>query len=144
MISSAPTVFVTGFPGFLGTELLPRLLQRAPDHQAICLVQERFADLAKRRMNSLVAESPHLDGRIRLVVGDITEPDLGLGSQLETIAKVTTAFYHLAAVYDLSVSRQAGMRVNVDGTRNVCDFASNSLPTSDSHIATEATSCSLS
>lgn len=96
---------------------------RAPDREAICLVQEGFIDLAEQRLAELVAKSPHLDGRTRIVVGDITKPDLGLGSRFDEIASVTNAIYHLAAVYDLSVSREAGMRVNVDGTRNVCDFA---------------------
>src|SRR5204862_3895812 len=31
--------------------------------------------------------------------------------------------HHLAAIYDLSVPRELGMRVNVDGTRHVLDFA---------------------
>jgi thioester reductase-like protein len=34
-----------------------------------------------------------------------------------------TEIYHLAAVYDLSVGRELGMRVNVVGTRHVLDFA---------------------
>jgi nucleoside-diphosphate-sugar epimerase len=35
----------------------------------------------------------------------------------------TTEIYHLAAIYDLAVSREAGTRVNVDGTQFVLDFA---------------------
>jgi thioester reductase-like protein len=31
--------------------------------------------------------------------------------------------YHLAAIYDLSVPREAGIRVNVDGTRYMLEFA---------------------
>ncbi len=34
-----------------------------------------------------------------------------------------TEIWHLAAVYDLSVARDVGMRVNVEGTRNVLRFA---------------------
>ena len=34
-----------------------------------------------------------------------------------------TEIWHLAAIYDLSVKRELGMRVNVDGTRNMLDFA---------------------
>jgi nucleoside-diphosphate-sugar epimerase len=37
-------------------------------------------------------------------------------------SKITEVF-HLAAVYDLAVSREIGMKVNVEGTRNVLDWA---------------------
>ena len=40
------TIFFTGFPGFLGSELVPRVLGRSEDTSAICLIQEKFADLA--------------------------------------------------------------------------------------------------
>lgn len=35
----------------------------------------------------------------------------------------TVEIFHLAAVYDLAVGRELAMRVNVDGTRNILDFA---------------------
>lgn len=118
-----PTIFFTGFPGFLGAELLPRVLSRDPSAEAICLVQQRFMAAAEERIEQFEAASPDLAGRTRLVVGDITRDDLGLGSQYQETASATTSVYHLAAVYDLSVSQEVGMAVNVAGTRNVCDFA---------------------
>jgi len=48
-----PTLFFTGYPGFLGTELLPRLLSRAKDSNAVCLVQPKFASLARERAKDL-------------------------------------------------------------------------------------------
>ena len=54
---------------------------------------------------------------MRLVPGDITTPGLGLAEPLS----VAGAF-HLAAAYDLAVSREVGERVNVQGTRNVLRF----------------------
>jgi thioester reductase-like protein len=116
------TVFFTGFPGFLGTELLPRVLRRSPDVEAVCLVQARFVDLARERVQQLEAADPALVGRIRLVEGDITRPDLGLGQQREPLLASIREVYHLAAVYDLEVSRELGLRVNVDGTRHVLDL----------------------
>jgi thioester reductase-like protein len=113
-------VFFTGFPGFLGRELLPRVLARDPDAEALCLVQEKFLGLARAAVTEIEAGAPPLVGRIRLLVGDITASDLGLpGFDARDVA----AIYHLAAVYDLSVGRALAERVNVDGTRNVLAFA---------------------
>jgi nucleoside-diphosphate-sugar epimerase len=104
-----PTVFFTGFPGFLGSELLPRILQRSADTTAACVVQPKFADLARERARAY-------GNRIKLIEGDITAP---LDAQTADVIEV----FHLAAIYDLSVSRERGMKINVEGTRNVLDFA---------------------
>ena len=116
----ASTVFFTGFPGFLGRELLPRVLKRS-DHRAVCLVQERYLGDAEKARAAIEREHD-LKDRIELVVGDITQPDLGLGTRLAELAKDTIEVYHLAAVYDLAVGRDLAMRVNVDGTRHVLAF----------------------
>jgi thioester reductase-like protein len=105
-----PTVFFTGFPGFLGVELLPRILARSPALTARCLVQPKFAALARQRVPS------DLTGRIEIVEGDIT-------AKIPARADDVMEVYHLAAIYDLMVGRELGMRVNVDGTRHVLDFA---------------------
>jgi thioester reductase-like protein len=116
------TVLFTGFPGFLGSELLPRVLARDPAARAACIVQPKFAALARRRADEIGGRHPALANRIDLVEGDITAAGLGLagGPARGEVAEI----YHLAAVYDLSVGRDLGVRVNVDGTRNVLDYAS--------------------
>jgi thioester reductase-like protein len=116
------TVLVTGFPGFLGSRLLPRILRRSPEARAVCLVQRKFETLAKERVAALEAAEPALAGRIDLVPGDLTAPGLGIEGAAD-LASRTTEIWHVAAVYDLSVGREVGMRVNVEGTRNVLRFA---------------------
>jgi nucleoside-diphosphate-sugar epimerase len=111
------TVLMTGFPGFLGSVLLPGILQRT-DSTAICLVQPKLAALAKQRVAELSAAETALQGRIQVAEGDITQPELGLGA--DVLNDVTEA-WHLAAAYDLTVSRDVAFRVNVEGTRNVLD-----------------------
>lgn len=112
---------MTGFPGFLGAALLPRILART-DGTAVCLVQDRYAGLAQERVARLAETEPSLAGRIRLVPGDITRPGLGADDPDALVADVTE-LWHLAAAYDLAVTRAVGMRVNADGTRNVLDVA---------------------
>jgi nucleoside-diphosphate-sugar epimerase len=111
-----PCIFFTGFPGFLGSEVLPRVLGRGDD-VARCLVQPKFRALAEERAARIAAAHPALAGRIELVEGDLTQA-------LDHIdAADVREIYHLAAVYDLSVSREVGMRVNVVGTSRVLDLA---------------------
>ena len=110
------SIFFTGFPGFLGSELLPRVVLRT-DHDALCLVQPKFRAVAEERAAQLVRTHPALANRIHVVEGDLTQP-------LDHVeANDVREIYHLAAVYDLSVARDVGMRVNVEGTRNVLRFA---------------------
>jgi thioester reductase-like protein len=115
-------IFFTGFPGFLCSELLPRVLARRAGSQAVCLVQAKFRDLAERRLGELAAREQGIGGRVRLVEGDITRPGLGLEAARALVGAATEVF-HLAAIYDLAVPRAAGVKVNVEGTRNVLDFA---------------------
>jgi len=119
-------IFFTGFPGFLGSELVPRILLRSPGDEAVCLVQPKFVPLAQQRVREIEAREPLCAGRLHLVEGDITRPGLGLRLTREAAAALqseTVEVYHLAAVYDLSVSRSVGMKVNVEGTRHMLDFA---------------------
>jgi len=116
------TLFLTGFPGFLGSELLPHLLAPPTDTRAVCLVQPKYLALACRRVANLEAAHAALSGRIELVAGDITRRDLGL-ADVGRLAPDVAEIYHLAAIYDLSVRRDAAERVNVHRARHVVDFA---------------------
>lgn len=104
--------FFTGYPGFLGSELLPRVLRRS-EGEAICLVQPKFRALAEERARGL----GELAKRVRIVEGDITQPLTHID------AGAIREVYHFAAIYDLSVKEAPAMRINVDGTRHVLDLA---------------------
>ena len=113
------SVFFTGFPGFLGSVVVERLVGRGDD--VTCLVQPKYRRKAETRADRI--DGP---GSVELVEGDITEDDLGLGGAYERLQRATDEAFHLAAVYDLAVDREVGMAVNVEGTRNVLDFAEGS------------------
>ena len=115
-------LLLTGFPGFLGSALLPRLLARRHGSTAVCLVQPQHLATARERVADLEREHPHVAGRIRLVTGDITAPDLGLDVAEHVALGAVTEVWHLAAVYDLAVPPEIARRVNVDGTAHVLDL----------------------
>lgn len=115
------TILMTGFPGFLGSQLLPRILSRTDD-AAVCVVQAKYAGIAQERIDRLADTDPTLARRIRLVPGDITRPELGLEDPAMLAAEVTEV-WHLAAAYDLAVPRDVGIEVNVEGTRYALHLA---------------------
>ncbi len=114
-------LLMTGFPGFLGSALLGRLLARRPDKHAVCLVQSRHVAEARDRLDGIEVAEPHVVGRVRLVVGDVAAPGLGLGDADARLLEDVTEVWHLAAVYDLAVGEEVARRVNVDGTRRVLE-----------------------
>jgi len=118
-------ILFTGFPGFIGERLLPRLIELAPDPSFACLVQERFLETARQRIRAIEDRHRYARGRITLVVGDITRERLGLDAgAARRLQDSLTGAWHLAAVYDLAVSPEVGRRVNVEGTRHVLELLS--------------------
>ena len=85
------TIIITGFPGFLGSALLERLIPRyLAGDQFLCLIQAKFRPLAEQRLAEIVARVPAGAGRILLVDGDITVPDLGLGERYASWQQTTS------------------------------------------------------
>jgi len=121
--SGGGAVLFTGFPGFIGMRLLPRLMELAPRGRFRCLVQSRFLVIARAGLAAIEAARPELRGRAEVVKGDITAPGLGLDpADARPLRDSLVSAHHLAAVYDLAVARDLGMKVNVEGTRNVVRF----------------------
>ncbi len=119
----APAILFTGFPGFIGMRLVPRILELQPDARLFCLVQEKFLDLARAAVESIETQHEHARGRIDLVVGDITAQGLGVeAKRARELRRSLRQAWHLAAVYDLAVRRDVGRRINVEGTKNVLEF----------------------
>jgi len=120
------TFFITGFPGFIASRLLRRLAES--NNQFLLLVQPDFVAQAGRELEVIAQETRRQLSNFQILTGDITEPELGLfENDLARARSDSTVLFHLAAIYDLAVNQDLALRINVDGTRNVNNFAQ-SLP----------------
>ena len=78
-----PPVFLTGATGFLGMEVLARLLEQG-DREVIALVRASDDAAAQERLRgrhgqALASIRRRIAGRARAVAGDVTSPGLGHG-----------------------------------------------------------------
>lgn len=121
--------FVTGGTGHLGMRLVHWLLER--DNTVMLLVRDsslkKFGGLQGfvRTVKSCGSDysSEWIEQHIKIVVGDITKPQLGLAQrEYQELSRKVTAIYHLAALLDLTAPWQLLQAVNIEGTRNVLDF----------------------
>jgi thioester reductase-like protein len=116
------TIFLTGFPGFIAGRLVHRLSRESG--RFLLLVQPSFVERAQKELALIAAKNGRSISDFTVLPGDITAPNLGMSSADLAIARAeSTLLFHLAAIYDLAVARDIGLRVNLEGTRNVNEFA---------------------
>jgi thioester reductase-like protein len=115
------TFFITGFPGFIASRLLKRLA--AQGARFIVLVQPALVDRARSEIVEIAAAAGCSTDQFSIVVGDISQSSLALSTEhIAMVRASVTRVFHLAAFYDLAVSRELALRINVEGTKNVNAF----------------------
>ena len=118
---------LTGGTGFLGGELLARLLARW-DTPVYVLVRAASDDEAEGRLRALVGSLLGHDerwlGRAIPVRGDVTQAWLGMGSaQRDWLAERVDRVIHCAASVSFTLGLEESRAINVDGTRRVVELA---------------------
>jgi thioester reductase-like protein len=120
-------VFLTGATGFLGMEVLARLLE-AGDREVVALIRAADDAAAEDRLHGVLAAlyrdpSNHRD-RVRAVAGDVTSPGLGIENGARTaLAEEVGAVMHCAASIAFDLPLDEARAINVEGTREVIGFA---------------------
>jgi thioester reductase-like protein len=124
---SGNAVLITGATGFLGREVLTRYLERT-DRQVYAIVRADDAAAADERLRDGLREATGTDvaesDRLTAVPGDVQQDGLGLeADDRERLAQDVSDVIHAAASVSFALPLDESRAINVDGTRNIVDFA---------------------
>ncbi len=123
-------IFITGSTGFLGGQLLQRLLAVYHDAQFCLLVRPQGDKTASTRIEETLnrlfgpTQAKRYLQRILPIPGDFTLENFGLGdSAFKNFASKTSTIYHSAACTMLDRPLAQSRTINVGGTKQVLKFA---------------------
>ena len=127
-VTEPAAIFLTGATGFLGAFLLQELLQQTQAN-IYCLVRSTDAESGKLRIqNNLESYGIwHEDFAYRIipVLGDLSQPMLGLSSQnFQKMSSIIDVIYHNAAWINYVYPYSALKPTNVLGTQEILRLAS--------------------
>ena len=110
--------FVTGATGFIGRNLVSRLLQREGTVYALVRAGSRG------RLEELRTGWGADGARVVPIAGDLAQPGLGISEEdLVTLRGSVDHFFHLAAIYDMTADAETQEVANVEGTRYAVELA---------------------
>jgi NAD(P)-dependent dehydrogenase (short-subunit alcohol dehydrogenase family) len=110
--------FVTGATGFIGRNLVARLLQREGTIYALVRAGSRG------RLEELRTSWGADGARVVPVAGDLSQASLGVSEEdLVAMRGEVDHFFHLAAIYDITAGAEAQEIANVEGTRHAIELA---------------------
>ncbi|MDX6676037.1 MAG: hypothetical protein QOE31_89 [Solirubrobacteraceae bacterium] len=125
----AGPVLLTGATGFVGMELLVRLLEQT-DRDVVALVRAADDAAAELRVDELFqtliapAKRRGYRGRVHAVAADLECPGLGLSEATrDDLTASIGAIVHCAASVSFTLELEDARRINVGGTREILRLA---------------------
>ncbi|HVY62094.1 MAG TPA: SDR family oxidoreductase [Planctomycetota bacterium] len=129
---TAGAAFVTGATGFIGGELLKRILEREPGRRIYALVRAESDEQAARRGREAIFKlftddreaTDDAKARLRWVRGDLTKPELGLSPQTrQEVAAECDELFHAAASTEFDLPLDQAEAVNFAGAKAIGELA---------------------
>lgn len=113
--------FITGFPGFIATEMVHTLFKQQQTNEIFAIVLA--SELARAKVIVQEIEQQYKGCQMVLFEGDVTLPHLDLQEEeFRLIAPKIDVVWHFAAAHQLGIKREQAWKVNVHGTANVNEF----------------------
>ena len=115
-------ILITGATGFLGVQLVHKLLDSHPEATLALLIRDRAGRSGQQRADSIIP--PTQRSRVEVYSGDVSFPNCGLDAKIyERLSAETTRVIHSAATVRFDHSLDEARHINVEGTRRMLDFA---------------------
>lgn len=123
-------VFLTGGTGFLGGEIMKRILRNHPKTRLTLLVRSTHRETARERLDRQLLrsfgqeEASRYRERVDVVNGDISLRGLGMDNdRIQSLQSRVDQVVHCAATIRFDLPLDVARRDNTEGTRNVLTFA---------------------
>ena len=121
-MDSEELILVTGATGFLGVQLVRKLLDCQSNARLALLIRDRPGQSGQQRADSIVPPGERF--RVEVYSGDVGQQNCGLDAPaFQRLSAEATRVIHSAATVRFDHSLEEARRINVEGTRRVLDFA---------------------
>ncbi len=125
-----PKILITGATGFLGRNILFRLLERDPGSRFALIVRGRKDQSPRDRLHKILTsrydeeQARSYEERIDLVLGDVTWKLFGMDDRAYSrLAYNVVRVIHAAASVSFNLPLDMARNINVAGTENLLEFA---------------------
>jgi thioester reductase-like protein len=124
-------ILITGSTGLLGSQMLKLLISESKGKIFLLIrgiTQNEVSEKYKVLMQLHIQEGNELNkgSKIQILKGDLMEANLGIRDyDYRMLCNSVTEIYHCAALTDFHASLDKVRNVNVEGTKNVLEFARN-------------------